>query len=189
MLNWDPAMNHICSGIWSPTSASAQEDIWAWQILLALGHSDMEPRFWTAQSPEWGSSTHSIYSVVHQCPIVLPLSKWGYCSCTANGSSLAREIITAFPFAPKCYNSASHKRLVDLKVSSWNLQKIYGVLFPQKRIKMQVKWTTNGLYWREYKHSHQCCVPMRHIHTGQMMSLNYTGLVEGENLLCHLSPA
>lgn len=123
-------MKHSCFGIWSPTSASAQEDIWAWRP-YELGRFGWQTAtvtrtrwFWTAQSPECGTSTYSICSAVHQCPVVLSLWMGGYYSCTAKGSSLARNIITAFPFAPNCCNSAFPEGLVDLKVYSWSLQQI-----------------------------------------------------------------
>lgn len=122
LFNWDPAMSHSCSGIWSPAPASAQEAIWA-QQLHGLGRLGWQTGtvtwtcwFGTAQSPAWGTSTQSISTVLHQCLAGLSLWKPGCFSCTPKSSSLARETMAAFPFAPNCRNSAFPEGLVDFKL-------------------------------------------------------------------------
>lgn len=125
-------MSHSCSGIWSPATASAQEDIWA-QQLHGLGRLGWQTGtvpwtcwFGTAQLPAWGTSTQSISTVLHQCLTGLSLWKSGCFSCTPKSSSLARETMAAFPFAPHCCNSAFPEGLVDFKFLHEAFNRFFG---------------------------------------------------------------
>ena len=174
-------MNHGCSGIWSPASASAQEDVFArqpyelgrfgWQMATATRTC----WFWTAHSPQCGTTTYSFYNVVRQCLVALSLWTWGYFSYTAKGSSLAREIITAFPFAPNCYNSAFPEGLVDLKLLPEVVNRFVCAISTEEALDAG-QMDINRLYCRVCKHPHQHCVATSHIPMWEMIPLNCAGL-------------